>query len=57
MKTRLKARGGDHWKLIDEVLACDESRRAADTSKQELQNKRKTISKQIGMMKAKGEDS
>ena len=54
---RLKARGGDHWKLIAEVLACDEARRAAETSKQELQNKRKTISKQIGMMKAKGEDS
>jgi seryl-tRNA synthetase len=57
VKARLKARGGDHWKLIDEVLACDEVRRAAETSKQELQNKRKTISKQIGMMKAKGEDS
>ena len=57
VKARLKARGGDHWKLIDEVLACDEARRAAETSKQELQNKRKTISKQIGMMKAKGEDS
>lgn len=57
VKTRLKARGGDHWKLIDEVLACDVERRAAETAKQELQNKRKTISKQIGMMKAKGEDS
>lgn len=57
VKERLKNRGGDHWKLIDEVLACDEARRAAETSKQELQNKRKTISKQIGMMKAKGEDS
>jgi len=57
VKMRLKARGGDHWKLIDEVLACDEARRAAETAKQELQNKRKTISKQIGMMKAKGEDS
>ncbi|QTN33108.1 serine--tRNA ligase [Akkermansiaceae bacterium] len=57
VKTRLKARGGEHWKLIDQVLACDESRRAAETSKQELQNQRKTISKQIGMMKSKGEDS
>jgi seryl-tRNA synthetase len=54
---RLKARGGEHWKLVAEVLACDEARRAAETSKQELQNQRKTISKQIGMMKAKGEDS
>jgi len=57
VKARLKNRGGEHWKLIDEVLACDESRRAAETSKQELQNKRKTTSKQIGMMKSKGEDS
>src|SRR5690606_5784222 len=56
VKARLKARGGEHWKLIDEVLACDEARRAAETSKQELQNKRKTTSKQIGMMKSKGED-
>jgi len=57
VRERLKARGGEHWKLIDEVLACDEARRAAETAKQELQNKRKTISKQIGMMKSKGEDS
>ena len=30
VKARLKARGGEHWKLIDEVLACDEARRAAE---------------------------
>jgi seryl-tRNA synthetase len=57
VRERLKKRGGDHWKLIDEVLACDESRRSLETSKQDFQNQRKTISKQIGMMKAKGEDS
>lgn len=57
VQDRLKARGGDHWKLVDEVLACDESRRAAETSKQVLQSSRKTISKQIGMLKAKGEDT
>ena len=57
VRERLKARGGEHWKLIDEVLACDEARRAAETTKQELQNQRKTTSKQIGQMKAKGEDS
>lgn len=57
VRERLKARGGEHWKLIADVLACDELRRAAETSKQELQNKRKTISKQIGQMKSKGEDS
>ncbi len=57
VQERLKTRGGDHWKLVDEVLACDESRRALETSKQQLQNSRKTISKQIGLARAKGEDT
>ena len=57
VQDRLKARGGDHWKLVDDVLACDESRRAAETSKQQLQNSRKTISKQIGMLKGQGQDT
>ena len=57
IQDRLKARGGDHWKLVDEVLACDEARRKAETDKQQLQNSRKTISKQIGLLKAKGEDT
>ena len=57
VQERLKNRGGDHWKLVDDVLACDEIRRKAETGKQQLQNSRKTISKQIGMLKAKGEDT
>ncbi len=57
VQERLKLRGGDHWKLVDDVLACDEIRRAAETDKQQLQNSRKTISKQIGMLKAQGEDT
>lgn len=57
VKERLAQRGGDHWKLVDEVLACDETRRKAETEKQQLQSSRKTISKQIGMLKAKGEDT
>jgi seryl-tRNA synthetase len=57
VQDRLKARGGDHWKLVDAVLACDETRRKAETDKQQLQSSRKTISKQIGMLKAKGEDT
>ncbi len=57
IKDRLKLRGGDHWKLIDEVLACDESRRAAETSKQQLQSSRKIIAKQIGQLRATGGDS
>lgn len=57
VQERLKQRGGDHWKLIDDVLACDETRRKAETEKQSLQNQRKTISKNIGQLKAKGEDT
>ena len=57
IQERLKNRGGDHWKLIDAVLACDETRRKAETEKQQLQNQRKTTSKNIGMLKAKGEDT
>jgi len=57
VQERLKLRGGDHWKLVDDVLALDESRRAAETTKQQLQSSRKTISKQIGMLRGKGEDT
>lgn len=57
VKNRLRTRGGDSHALIDAVLACDEERRAAETSKQQLQSRRKTLSKQIGMGKAKGEDT
>ena len=57
VQERLKNRGGDHWKLIDAVLACDETRRKAETEKQQLQSSRKTISKEIGMLKSKGEDT
>jgi seryl-tRNA synthetase len=39
------------------VLACDEARRKAETDKQQLQNSRKTLSKQIGMLKGQGEDT
>jgi len=57
VKTRLLARGGDAHTLIDDVLACDEDRRAAETTKQQLQNQRKTLSKEIGMRRGKGEDT
>ena len=57
IETRLQNRGGDHWKLIAEVLACDETRRQAETAKQQLQSDRKRISKEIGALKAKGQDT
>ena len=57
VQERLKTRGGDHWKLVSEVLACDEVRRILETSKQQLQSSRKSLSKDIGALKAKGQDS
>ncbi len=43
--------------MIDEVLALDEQRRAAETEKQKLQGERNRISKEIGIAKKKGEDT
>lgn len=57
VRERLKKRGGDHWKLIDEVLACDEARRAAETAAQALKATVNANSKQIGISKSKGEDT
>lgn len=54
VKARLKPRSGDAWKLVDDVLACDEARRNAETEKQALQSERNATSKQIGMLKKKG---
>lgn len=57
IRNRLKARGGDSWTHIDSLLEYDTKRRNAETEKQQLLSKRKTVSKQIGQLKAKGEDS
>lgn len=57
IKSRLAQRGGTHAGLVDAVLACDEARRKAETDKQLLQATRKSASKQIGGLKARGEDS
>ena len=54
IKNRLSTRGGDAHLLIDEVLACDETRRKAETQKQELQSQRKQLSKQIGALMGQG---
>ena len=43
--------------MIDEVLTCDETRRKAETEKQQLQSERKRKSKGIGELRSKGEDS
>lgn len=57
VKARIKARGGDAWSLIDEILECDEKRRSGETEKQQLQGDRNRISKEIGMLKREGKDS
>lgn len=57
VQERLKARGGDHWKLVDEVLACDEHRRIAESAKQGFQGSRNRISKEIGKQKSECKDT
>lgn len=57
IKTRVNTRGGDFSAQIDEILSLDEKRRAGETEKQGLQSERKSVSKQIGMLKGKGEDT
>ena len=57
IKERLKSRGGDVWQSVDEVLAIDVKRRAAETEKQHLQSERNRISKEIGIAKKQGHDT
>ncbi len=53
-KQALSLRNPELAPLIDQVLAHDESRRAAETSKQELQAQRKQASKAIGALMGQG---
>ena len=57
IKQRLATRHDGSADMIDEVLACDETRRKAETEKQQLQSERKKKSKGIGELRSKGEDS
>lgn len=57
LKIRLQARGGEAFLLIDDVLACDEARRKAETEKQTLQAERNALSKEIGSLRRQGQDS
>ena len=54
IQARLATRGGDAHKLVTEVLACDERRRAIETDKQKLQADRKSSSKEIGALMGQG---
>jgi seryl-tRNA synthetase len=57
VKQRLAARDPKLVSAVDEILACDHKRRAAETQFQQLQADRKRTSKEIGAKKAKGEDT
>jgi seryl-tRNA synthetase len=57
VKERLKTRGGESFRSVDEVLECDRERRATETKLQQLQADRKRISKEIGAKKGHGEDT
>jgi len=57
VKTRLGLRGSPLDALINEVLACDSGRRAAETRLQTLQADRNTLSKEIGRLRSQGRDS
>jgi seryl-tRNA synthetase len=57
VKQRLAKRDPRLASVVDEILACDQRRRAAETRFQQLQADRKRISKEIGARKGKGEDT
>lgn len=57
VKTLLAFRGPGYGTMVDEVLAVDSQRRANETRWQHLQSERKNLSKQIGALRAKKEDS
>ena len=57
VRQRLATRGGDAQLKIDDVLACDRLRRELETRLQQLNGDRRRLSKEIGMLRAKGEAS
>lgn len=57
VKERLALRDPSLVSAVDEILECDRKRRAAQTHFETLQAERKKISKEIGMRRAKGEDT
>ena len=57
VKTRLGLRGSSLDATVDEVLACDTGRRAAETRLQTLQADRNKLSKEIGRLRSQKQDS
>lgn len=57
VKSRLATRGGNDHLRIDEVLAVDTERRKLETALQQSNAERKRLSKEIGVVRSRGEDS
>lgn len=57
VKRRLNQRGTDFSSVVDQILAIDVERRAAETERQTLQSDRNRISKEIGLAKKNGQDT
>ncbi len=57
VKARLATRGSAMGDVIDAVLASDAQRRAQETQLQGLQAERNRLSKQIGALRIKGQDT
>ncbi len=57
VKERLRRRGGEVWRSIDDVLSIDAERRAAETDKQRMQAERTRLSREIGQGRKEGRDT
>jgi seryl-tRNA synthetase len=57
VKARLATRGSDMADAVDAVLQVDSRRRAVDTRLQGLQAERNRLSKEIGALRSKGQDT
>jgi len=57
VKERLATRGGDAASLIDSILDSDTLRRSLETQLQKINADRKRMSKEIGALRGKGQDT
>ncbi len=58
VKQRLGTRGGEDYDLmISEVLSCDKQRRVEETNVQQFRAQRNELSKKIGALKSRGEET
>lgn len=57
VKSRVATRGGDDAAKVDQVLEVDAARRQAETALQQLNAERKSLSKKIGAMRGRKEET